>query len=94
MPNLYESDLDLMVSELNNDVTLKDVQIANHDASDEFFIPNESRSRNSEIKTLRLALDKVALGASELISISGSAGTGKHRSWKSSMRMLHYEEDF
>ena len=77
MPNLYESDLDLMVSELNNDVTLKDIQIANHDVSDVFFIPNELYGRNSEIKTLRLALDKVASGSSEVISISGSAGTGK-----------------
>merc|ERR1712151_1207332 len=70
-------DLDLMNSEYKVDVTLKEVQIANHDISDIFFVPDELHGRNSEIKTLRLALDKVASGSSEVVSITGSAGTGK-----------------
>jgi predicted ATPase len=52
-------------------------QLAEHDLSDRFLIPEKLYGRQAEVQTLLDAFERVAAGASELMLVAGFSGIGK-----------------
>jgi PAS domain S-box-containing protein len=52
-------------------------ELGERDVSDRFLIPEKLYGRESEVKTLLEAFDRVAAGASELMLVAGFSGIGK-----------------
>jgi len=54
-----------------------DFELAQHDISDRFQIPQELYGRESEIDTLRSTFERVASGKAEIMLVAGYSGIGK-----------------
>jgi predicted ATPase/signal transduction histidine kinase len=57
--------------------TVGEFRLADRDLSDRFLIPERLYGRESEVKVLLDAFDRVSAGASELLLLAGHSGIGK-----------------
>lgn len=70
-------DLELALDQLNATGTIIPFAIASRDRSDRLIIPEKIYGRESEIRTLLNAFERVSQGNAELMLIAGSSGIGK-----------------
>lgn len=56
---------------------IAEFKLGERDVSDRFLIPEKLYGRESEVKTLLAAFDRVAAGSSELMLVAGFSGIGK-----------------
>jgi predicted ATPase len=72
-----QADLQSCLQQLQTHGKIAAFPLAEHDQSDRFQISQKLYGRESDVKALLAAYDRVARGNCELILVSGSAGTGK-----------------
>ncbi|WP_341529795.1 AAA family ATPase [Nostoc sp. UHCC 0302] len=70
-------DLENCLSQLQSTGKVENFQIAQRDLCDRFIIPDKLYGRETEVKTLLEAFERVSLGATEMILLAGFSGIGK-----------------
>jgi serine/threonine protein kinase len=70
-------DLELALDQLNATGTISPFAIASRDLSDRLIIPEKLYGRDSEVKTLLDAFERVSQGNVELMLVAGFSGIGK-----------------
>jgi predicted ATPase/signal transduction histidine kinase/tRNA A-37 threonylcarbamoyl transferase component Bud32 len=72
-----KADLDICLVQLQTTGKIKDFEIARHDFSDRFQIPQKLYGRAAEIEILLNSFGRICRGTKELIMVTGYAGIGK-----------------
>ncbi|MEJ6485318.1 AAA family ATPase [Nostoc punctiforme UO1] len=70
-------DLEICLHQLNEIGRIESFPIAQRDVCDRFIIPDKLYGRETEVKTLLQAFERVSLGATEMMLIAGFSGIGK-----------------
>ncbi|MBD2440274.1 ATP-binding sensor histidine kinase [Nostoc sp. FACHB-110] len=70
-------DLEKCLTQLKETGEIKDFEIASRDVCDRFIIPDKLYGRETEVKTLLQAFERVSLGATEMMLVAGFSGIGK-----------------
>ncbi|WP_236144082.1 ATP-binding protein [Nostoc sp. CMAA1605] len=70
-------DLEKCLGQLQRTGEIASFVIAQRDLCDRFIIPDKLYGRESEVKTLLAAFERVSLGATEMMLVSGFSGIGK-----------------
>ncbi|WP_019487385.1 trifunctional serine/threonine-protein kinase/ATP-binding protein/sensor histidine kinase [Kamptonema formosum] len=70
-------DLEKCLTQLKETGEIRNFEIASRDVCDRFIIPDQLYGRDTEIKTLLEAFDRVSQGATEIILVAGFSGIGK-----------------
>ncbi|BBD67252.1 serine/threonine protein kinase with two-component sensor domain [Nostoc commune NIES-4072] len=70
-------DLENCLIQLQETGTIENFPIAQRDLCDRFVIPDKIYGRETEVKTLLQAFDRVSLGATEIMLVAGFSGIGK-----------------
>ncbi|BAZ00418.1 serine/threonine protein kinase with two-component sensor domain [Tolypothrix tenuis PCC 7101] len=70
-------DLEKCLIQLRETGEIQSFEIARKDLCDRFIIPDKLYGRESEVKTLLEAFDRVSLGATEMMLVAGFSGIGK-----------------
>jgi len=70
-------DLQLMLTEYDEDVTLSSVVLAENDFSGRLLISQKLYGRSNEFGILLSAFQRVSSGSKEIVFVKGKAGTGK-----------------
>ncbi|MBD2509762.1 AAA family ATPase [Nostoc muscorum FACHB-395] len=70
-------DLEICLHQLNEIGRIESFSIAQRDVCDRFIIPDKLYGRETEVKTLLQAFERVSLGATEMMLIAGFSGIGK-----------------
>ncbi|MEH2056589.1 MAG: AAA family ATPase [Nostoc sp.] len=70
-------DLENCLHQLQVDGMIKGFEIGQRDVCDRFLIPDKLYGRETEVKTLLDAFERVSLGATEMILVAGFSGIGK-----------------
>ncbi|MBD2207223.1 AAA family ATPase [Calothrix sp. FACHB-1219] len=70
-------DLENCLIQLKETGEIKDFEIASRNLCDRFIIPDKLYGRETEVKTLLKAFDRVSLGATEMMLVAGYSGIGK-----------------
>ncbi|BAY78129.1 multi-sensor signal transduction histidine kinase [Nostoc linckia NIES-25] len=70
-------DLENCLQQLEATGEIKSFEIAQRDVCDRFLIPDKIYGRETEVKTLLQAFDRVSLGATEMMLVAGFSGIGK-----------------
>ncbi|HLO86885.1 MAG TPA: AAA family ATPase [Nostocaceae cyanobacterium] len=70
-------DLEICQQMLLNQGEISDFQIAQKDQSDRFLIPEKLYGRETEVRTLLNAFERVSKGSKELMLVAGFSGIGK-----------------
>ncbi len=70
-------DLEKCLSQLVETGTIEDFAIAERDLCDRFIIPDKLYGRETEVKSLLEAFDRVSLGTTEMMLVAGFSGIGK-----------------
>jgi len=71
-----------------------DFELAQHDISDRFQIPQKLYGRESEIETLQSAFERVASGKAEIMLVAGYSGIGKSVLVKEIYRSLTQKQGY
>jgi PAS domain S-box-containing protein len=71
------SDLETCLTQLRQTGTIKQFSLGRHDISDKFQISQKLYGREVEIAALMAAFERVSLGATEMMLVSGFSGIGK-----------------
>ncbi|MEG4231892.1 AAA family ATPase [Microcoleus sp. Pol11C3] len=71
------ADLEECLQQLQTKGTIRDIEIAQKDLTDKFQIPQKLYGREQEVETLLAAFDRVSLGTTEIMLVSGYSGIGK-----------------
>jgi len=72
-----KADLEECLFQLQANGTIADFPLGSKDMSDKFQIPQKLYGRESEVKTLRTAFDRVSQGKTEMMLVAGYSGIGK-----------------
>ena len=72
-----KADLEACVSQLQSTGKIENLSLAKYDISDKFQVPQKLYGRESEINSLMAAFERVTLGATEMMLVSGFSGSGK-----------------
>ncbi|MCP4135236.1 MAG: serine/threonine-protein kinase PknK [bacterium] len=72
-----KADLERCKKELRDTGAISPFELATHDVSDKFQIPQKLYGRKQEISTLMSAFERVNKGGTELMLVSGFSGIGK-----------------
>ena len=72
-----ESDLKQCLKSLQAEGRINDFKPGQNDVSDKFYIPQKLYGRQDEIQTLLNGFERVGLGETELMLVSGYSGVGK-----------------
>ncbi|MEH2077117.1 MAG: AAA family ATPase [Nostoc sp.] len=70
-------DLEKCLQQLEATGEIGGFEIATRDLCDRFLIPDKIYGRETEVKTLLQAFDRVSLGATEMMLVAGFSGIGK-----------------
>ncbi|WP_427156956.1 AAA family ATPase [Aliinostoc sp. HNIBRCY26] len=70
-------DLENCLYQLQATGGIQSFEIAQRDVCDRFIIPDKLYGRETEVKTLLEAFDRVSLGATEMMLVAGFSGIGK-----------------
>ncbi|MEG4584342.1 AAA family ATPase [Microcoleus sp. MOSTC5] len=70
-------DLENCLTQLQVYGKIESFEIAQRDVCDRFLIPDRLYGRETEVKTLLQAFERVSLGAAEMMLVSGFSGIGK-----------------
>ncbi|MGD1913593.1 MAG: AAA family ATPase [Rivularia sp. (in: cyanobacteria)] len=70
-------DLEICLKQLKETGNIENFQIAQRDICDRFIIPEKLYGRESEVKELLAAFERVSKGNSELMLVAGFSGIGK-----------------
>ncbi|WP_373530639.1 AAA family ATPase [Nostoc sp.] len=70
-------DLENCLHQLKETGEIKSFEIARRDVCDRFIIPDQLYGRETEVKTLLEAFERVSLGATEMMLVTGFSGIGK-----------------
>ncbi|MBD2440269.1 ATP-binding sensor histidine kinase [Nostoc sp. FACHB-110] len=70
-------DLEKCLTQLRETGEIQSFEIAQRDVCDRFIIPDKLYGRETEVKTLLEAFDRVSLGATEMMLVAGFSGIGK-----------------
>ena len=68
------SDLEMMLSEYENNLSFDSLKLAQHDVPENLIIPEKLYGRDLDSKKLVQVFEKVSAGSFELLFISGSSG--------------------
>ncbi|WP_242715538.1 AAA family ATPase [Microcoleus vaginatus] len=72
-----KADLEECLFQLQANGTITDFPLGSKDISDKFQIPQKLYGRESEVKTLLTAFDRVSQGTTEMMLVAGYSGIGK-----------------
>ncbi|MEG4353122.1 serine/threonine-protein kinase PknK, partial [Microcoleus sp. LAD1_D3] len=72
-----KADLEECLFQLQANGTIADFPLGSKDISDKFQIPQKLYGRESEVKTLLTAFDRVSQGTTEMMLVAGYSGIGK-----------------
>lgn len=72
-----KADLEQCLVKLQTTGRIKDFEIARHDYSDRFQIPQKLYGRSKEIEILLNSFDRICRGTKEIMVVTGYAGIGK-----------------
>jgi len=72
-----KADLTYVLANLTNEEALANVELGQHDISDQFQIPQKLYGRETEVAILLEAFDRVSQGSSEVMLVAGYSGVGK-----------------
>jgi predicted ATPase/serine phosphatase RsbU (regulator of sigma subunit)/tRNA A-37 threonylcarbamoyl transferase component Bud32 len=72
-----KADLEECLSQLQETCCISEFPLGRHDCSEKLQIPQKLYGREREIETLLAAFDRVSLGTSEMMLVSGYSGIGK-----------------
>ncbi|MEG4105748.1 AAA family ATPase [Microcoleus sp. S13_C5] len=72
-----KADLEECLFQLQANGTIADFPLGSKDISDKFQIPQKLYGRDSEVKTLLTAFDRVSQGTTEMMLVAGYSGIGK-----------------
>ncbi len=72
-----KADLEECLFQLQANGTIADFPLSSKDISNKFQIPQKLYGRESEIKTLLTAFDRVSQGSTEMMLVAGYSGIGK-----------------
>ncbi|MEP0754833.1 AAA family ATPase [Trichocoleus sp. Lan] len=72
-----KADLETCLTHLESTGKISDFPLGRHDISDKFQIPQKLYGRDSEIASLMAAFERVSLGSTEMMLVSGFSGIGK-----------------
>jgi predicted ATPase/tRNA A-37 threonylcarbamoyl transferase component Bud32 len=72
-----KADLEECFFQLQANGTIADFPLGSKDISDKFQIPQKLYGRESEVKTLLTAFDRVSQGTTEMMLVAGYSGIGK-----------------
>ena len=70
-------DLENCLTQLQETDKIKNFQIAQRNVCDRFIIPDKLYGRETEVKNLLQAFERVSLGATEMMLVAGFSGIGK-----------------
>ncbi|QKQ75719.1 AAA family ATPase [Nostoc sp. TCL240-02] len=70
-------DLEICLHQLNEIGRIESFSIAQRDVCDRFIIPDKLYGRETEVKTLLQAFERVSQGATEMMLVAGFSGIGK-----------------
>ncbi|MEG4817312.1 AAA family ATPase [Microcoleus sp. K5-D4] len=70
-------DLECCLEQLEENGRIKSFAIAQRDVGDRFIIPEKLYGRETEVKTLLEAFDRVSSGTTEMMLVAGFSGIGK-----------------
>ncbi|MBD2436308.1 ATP-binding sensor histidine kinase [Nostoc sp. FACHB-110] len=70
-------DLEKCLTELRETGEIQSFEIGQKDVCDRFIIPDKLYGRETEVKTLLEAFERVSLGATEMMLVAGFSGIGK-----------------
>ncbi|OCQ89027.1 histidine kinase [Nostoc sp. MBR 210] len=70
-------DLEKCLHQLKETGEIESFEIATRDVCDRFLIPDKIYGRETEVKTLLQAFDRVSQGATEMMLVAGFSGIGK-----------------
>ncbi len=70
-------DLEICLHQLQENGKIISFEIAQRDISDRFLIPDKLYGREQEVETLLQAFERVSLGATEMMLVTGFSGIGK-----------------
>ncbi|HEY9298698.1 MAG TPA: AAA family ATPase, partial [Phormidium sp.] len=72
-----KADLECCLNQLNNSGRIENFSLSKYDISDKFQVSQKLYGREAEIAVLMNAFERVSLGTTEIVLVSGFSGIGK-----------------
>lgn len=72
-----QHDLEICLTQIQENGKIADFEIATRDSSDRFIIPEKLYGRETEVEQILTAFEKVSIGGTKLMLVAGFSGIGK-----------------